>query len=81
MVLATTNQRSIPQHYRQTTPKPNTVIVVYEQPKVYVVRRYTKTIVPHMNPDEYEKQFNRVLLDTSALLALTRRLNIQDNLV
>lgn len=62
-------------------PKPQTIIVVYEQPQVTVVRHYTKTFVPHVNPVDYEKKFNHVLLDTSTLLDLVRRLNIQEDLV
>ena len=57
------------------------MFVVYEQPKVVVVRRFSKAIIPHVNPEEYQNRFSQVLLDTSALLALTRRLNIQDSQV
>ncbi|CAF0727135.1 unnamed protein product [Adineta steineri] len=56
-------------------------IVVYDQPKVVVVRHYTKTIVSHVNPVDYERQYNTALLDTSTLLALVRRLNIQEDLI
>ncbi|CAF0803085.1 unnamed protein product [Adineta steineri] len=56
-------------------------IVVYDQPKVVVVRHYTKTIVSHVNPVDYERQYNTALLDTSTLLALARRLNIQEDLI
>jgi len=75
------NNRTNIQQYYDSTPKPQTVIIVYEQPKVIVVRQYTRTIIPRVNPDEYCKQYDRVLLDTSTLLELTRRLNIQDNMV
>ncbi len=68
-------------HGRTSVASPKTVIIVYDQPKVFVVRHYTKTIIPQVDPKEYEKQFDRVLLDTSTLLALTRRLNIHENLV
>ena len=81
MVHKTNNKRSIPQQTPVVSSKPKTVIIVYDQPKVVIVRRYTKTIIPHVNPEEYEKKFDRVLLDTSTLLALTRQLNIQQNLV
>jgi hypothetical protein len=84
MVQSTINDRSIAQRYGRTPeilPKPKTVIIVYDQPKVVIVRRYTKTIVSHVNPVEYQRQYNHVLLDTSTLLALTRRLNIQEHLV
>jgi len=66
---------------RQYTPKPQTVIIVYDQPQVFVVRRYTRTIVRHVNPDEYRLRFDHVLLDTATLLELTRRLNIQESMV
>jgi len=66
---------------RQYTPKPQTVIIVYDQPKVFVVRRYTRTIIPRVNPDEYRRRFDHVLLDTATLLELTRRLNIQESMV
>jgi len=82
MVQIIHNQKSVPQRYgRTSTESPKTVIIVYDQPKVVVVRHYTKTFIPEVNPTEYEKQYNGVLLDTSTLLALTRRLNIQENLV
>jgi hypothetical protein len=84
MVQTMNNKNNIPQYYDYTprvTPKPQTVIIIYDQPKVVIVRRYTRTIIPRVNPDEYRKQFDRVLLDTAALLELTRRLNIQDNMV
>ena len=84
MVQTMNNGKSVPQHYERPSavvPKPQTVIIVYDQPKVVVVRHYTRTIIPHVNPEEYSKKFNNVLLDTSTLLALTRRLNIQENLV
>lgn len=84
MVQTKDNQRLIPQRYERiptVVPKPRTVIVVYDQPEVVIVRRYTKTIIPYVNPEEYTRKFNDVLLDTQTLLALTRRLNIQENLV
>jgi hypothetical protein len=80
MVQKTHNQKPASQRSNRTQ-SPRNVIIVYEQPKVIVVRHYTKTIVPEVNPAEYRKQYDRVLLDTSTLLALTRRLNIQENLV
>ena len=64
-----------------TTPKPKTVIIVYDQPKVVVVRRYTRTVVRRVDPNEYLQKFDHVLLDTATLLELTRRLNIQENMV
>jgi hypothetical protein len=82
MVQTTYNEKPVPQRYRHRHVAPSqTVIIVYDQPKVFVVRRYIKTIIPQVDPIEYEKQYDRVLLDTSTLLALTRRLNIQENLV
>ncbi len=82
MVQTTYNEKPAPQRYRRTSRvPPKTVIVVYDQPKVYVVRYYTKTIIPEVNPREYEQQFDGFLFDTSTLLALARRLNIQENLV
>jgi hypothetical protein len=80
MVQTKHNQKSASQRSTRT-PSPRNVIIVYEQPKVIVVRHYTKTIIPEVNPAEYRKQFDRILLDTSTLLALARRLNIQENLV
>ncbi len=64
-----------------TTSKPKTVIIVYDQPKVVVVRRYTRTVVRRVNPDEYRQRFDHVLLDTATLLELTKRLNIQESMV
>lgn len=66
---------------RQNTPRPQTIIIVYEQPQVNVVRHYSRTVVRRVNPDEYQRRYNHVLLDTSALLELTRRLNIQESMV
>lgn len=65
----------------QQTIKPKTVIIVYDQPKVNVVRHYTRTLVRRVDPDEYSRRFDHVLLDTATLLELTRRLNIQDHMV
>ena len=79
MVLTAPSQRQQPAPTGSSTPKP--VFVVYDQPKVVVVRRFSKAIIPHVNPEEYQHRFSQVLLDTSALLALTRRLNIQDSQV
>lgn len=62
-------------------PSPKNVVIIYDQPKVIVQRHYTKTFIPEVNPDDYEKRFGRVLLDTSTLLALIRRLNIEENQV
>ncbi len=85
MVQTQYNQKPAPQRYtrKPAAPPPPTrkIIIVYEQPKVIVVRHYTKTIIPEVNPAEYRKKFDGVLLDTSTLLELTRRLNIQENLV
>lgn len=82
MVQIKRNEKPVPQRYGHTSAvSPNTVIIVYDEPNVFVVRRYTKTFVREVNPSEYEKKYNGVLLDTSTLLALTRRLNIQENLV
>ncbi|CAF0955278.1 unnamed protein product [Rotaria magnacalcarata] len=69
------------EHVPRVSQKPQTIIVVYDQPKVIVVRRYTRTIVTLTNPDEYQNQFDTVLLDTSALLDLARRLNIEENMI
>jgi len=66
---------------RQYTTKPQTIIIVYDQPKVFVVRHYTRTIIRHVNPDDYRSRYDHVLLDTAALLELTRRLNIQESMV
>jgi hypothetical protein len=68
-------------HIHQYTSKPQTVIIVYDQPKVVIVRRYTRHIIHHVNPDEYRQRFDHVLLDTAALLELARRLNIQESMV
>ncbi len=65
-------------HYTQ---KPRTVIIIYDQPKVVVVRHYTRTVVRRVNPDEYRRQYDHVLLDTATLLEWTKRLNIQENMV
>jgi len=82
MVQLTYNEKPVPQRYGRTpTVSSKTVIVVYDQLQVVVVRHYTKTIILQVDPNEYQKQFGRVLLDTSTLLALTRRLNIHENLV
>ena len=62
-----------------TDSQPRTVVIAYEQPKVVVVRHYTKTIVPHVNPEDYQRRYGHVLLDTSSLLAMTRRLNIRES--
>ena len=66
---------------RQPTYRPRTVIVVYEQPQVRVVRHYTRTLVRRVDPVEYSKRFDHVLLDTATLLELTRRLNIEEYMV
>ena len=66
---------------RPTGTSPKNIVIVYEQPTVVVQRHYTKTFIPEVNPDDYEKKFGRVLLDTSALLALIRRLNIEEDQV
>jgi hypothetical protein len=82
MVQITYNEKPVAQRYGRTPAVSlKTVIIVYDQPRVVVVRHYTKTIILQVDPNEYEKQFDRVLLDTSTLLALTRRLNIDENLV
>jgi hypothetical protein len=84
MVQTHYNQKPAPQRYTRkpaAAPPTKKIIIVYEQPKVIVVRRYTKTIIPEVDPAEYRKKFDGVLLDTSTLLELTRRLNIQENLV
>ena len=64
-----------------SSAKPRTVIIVYDQPRVLVVRRYTRTVVRRVNPDEYREKFHQVLLDTATLLELTRRLNIEESMV
>lgn len=83
MVQALNNITKQPRVFEEqrtaTAAQPRTVVIAYEQPKVVVVRQYSKTIVPHVNPEDYRRRFNAVLLDTSTLLALTRRLNIQDS--
>ena len=66
---------------RQYTLKPKTVIIVYDQPKVTVVRRYTRTVIRRVNPDEYRQKFDHVLLDTATLLEIAKRLNIQESMV
>jgi hypothetical protein len=66
---------------RQYTSKPQTIIIIYDQPKVNVVRHYTRTIIRSVNPDEYRKKYDNVLLDTATLLELIRRLNIQESMV
>jgi hypothetical protein len=63
------------------TSKPRTIIIVYDQPKIIIVRRYTRTVVRRVNPDEYRQRFDQVLLDTATLLELTRRLNIEESMV
>jgi hypothetical protein len=65
----------------QYTPKFKTVIIVYDQPKVVVVRRYTRTVIRRVDPDEYRQRFDHVLLDTPTLMELIRRLNIQESMV
>ncbi|CAF3109541.1 unnamed protein product [Rotaria socialis] len=78
------DKRTSRQHYEhvpRVSQKPQTIIVVYDQPKVSVMRRYTRTIVTLINPDEYQNQFDTILLDTSALLDLARRLNIEENMI
>lgn len=66
---------------RSSVTSPKNIVIIYEQPTVVVQRHYTKTLVPEVNPDDYEKKFGRVLLDTSTLLALIRRLNIEEDQV
>ncbi|CAF0857763.1 unnamed protein product [Rotaria sordida] len=61
--------------------KGKTVIIQYDPPKVVVVRRYTRTVIHSVDPDQYNKQFDSVLLDTETLLEWTRRLNIQENMI
>lgn len=82
MVRTSYEQKPLVRRYADATRVPNrTIIIVYEQPKVNVVRHYSKTVVPEVNPRNYERQYEHVLLDTPALLALTRRLNIRDSFV
>ncbi len=69
------------QIHQYKTSKPRTIIIVYDQPKVIIVRRYTRTVVRRVNPDEYRQRFDQVLLDTATLLELTRRLNIEESMV
>ena len=66
---------------RSSVTSPKNIVIIYEQPTVVIQRHYTKTLVPEVNPDDYEKKFGRVLLDTSTLLALIRRLNIEEDQV
>lgn len=61
--------------------RPKTIIVVYEQPKVTIVRKYTRNFIRHVNPDEYRQRYEHVLLDTSTLLEITQRLNIQQSMI
>ena len=73
-----------PQLYRYSfipAFQPQTMIVVYEQPKVVIERRYSTRIVPCVDPGQYQQRYDSVLLDTSALLELTRRLNIDQKMV
>ncbi|UJR33745.1 hypothetical protein I4U23_021172 [Adineta vaga] len=81
MVQTMNHPKQMPQQSQEVHHKPQTIIIVYEQPKVNVVRQYTKTFVPHVNPVEYEKRFSNVLLDTATLLDFVRRLNIQEDLI
>lgn len=84
MVQSMMDKSNTARHYEHASRnlrKPKTVIIVYDPPKVVVVRHFTKTIISSVDPDEYRKKFDRVLLDTSTLLAWARRLNIQENLV
>lgn len=72
----------IDQHSRrQLRSQPRTIIIVYDQPQVNVVRRYTRTLVHRVDPDEYQQRFDRVLLDTATLLEFIKRLNIQECMV
>jgi hypothetical protein len=57
------------------------VKVIYEQPKMIIVRRYMTTFIPHTNPDQYRKQHNKALLETHTLLEWCRRLKIPERLV
>ncbi|CAF0725269.1 unnamed protein product [Adineta ricciae] len=79
MVVTMNNSKPNPQRTQEGYHRPPTVIIVYDQPKVVVERHYTKTFVPHVNPVEYEHRFSNVLLDTSTLLDLVRRLNIRED--
>lgn len=84
MVQTATNKPNSRQRYDHSTKVlsiTQPAQVVYDRPKVVVVRRYTRTIVRDVNPDEYQTRFNKVLLDTSTLLELARRLNIQEYMV
>ncbi|CAF1551325.1 unnamed protein product [Rotaria sp. Silwood1] len=84
MVETMTDQYYNSPYYDTTSKvlrKPKTTIIVYDQPKVVVVRRYTRTIIPSVDPDQYKRQFNQVLLDTPTLIEWTRRLNIEENII
>ena len=82
MVKTSDNDTALVRRYADATRTPTrTIIVVYEQPKVNVVRHYSKALIPQVNPRDYERQYGEVLLDTSALLNKTRRLNIRDSFV
>ena len=79
MVQTMKNVTKQPRLFESTPmPQPRTLVIAYEQPKVVVVRNVTRTIVPHVNPNDYQRRFDSVLLDTPTLLAITRRLNIRD---
>ncbi|CAF3324151.1 unnamed protein product [Rotaria sp. Silwood2] len=61
--------------------KPKTTVIVYDQPKVVIVRRYTRTIVPSVDPDQYKKQYDDVLLDAPTLMKWIRCLKIEENMI
>lgn len=73
--------KSNEQYTSNSSTKAKTVMILYDQPQVFIVRRYTKSIVRHVNPEEYQRKYDQTLLDTSTLLELTRRLNIDENAV
>ncbi|CAF4174902.1 unnamed protein product [Rotaria sp. Silwood2] len=58
-----------------------TTVIVYDQPKVVIVRRYTRTIVPSVDPDQYKKQYDDVLLDAPTLMKWIRCLKIEENMI
>ena len=46
-----------------------------------IERRYSTRIVPGVDPGQYQQRYESVLLETGALLDLTRRLNIDQKMV
>lgn len=61
--------------------KLKTVMIIYDEPKIVVVRQYTRSFIPRVDPKAYNEKYENTLLDTATLLAITQRLNIDENAV